>query len=64
MEALLDNERGLGDKSTKKYMWMMNSQGKKSALLYNVLSEIFGSIGNNQSILIPNSKTLDKWWYC
>ena len=48
------------EKSKAKRLGLTSSQGKVFALLHNVLPKIFGSIGDDPSVPIPNIKTQDK----
>lgn len=52
----------LDEKSKAKRLGLTSSQGKVLASLHNVLPKIFGSMGDDPSVPIPNLKTRDKWW--
>ena len=52
----------LDKKSKAKRLGLTSSQGNLLASLHNVLPEIFGSMGDDPSVPIPNLKTRHKWW--
>ena len=52
----------LDEKSNAKRSGLTSAQGKVLASLHNVLPEIFGFIGDDPSVPIPNLKTRYKWW--